>query len=87
MRYLLNPKNNKVVKVVTFGAPLVIAHEPNETEIDPRVFRDLLLHVHNYIFSCDIVPRLLGKGISKSGTYCVRCVSRLCAHNTFEGLE
>lgn len=55
------------VQVRTFGAPLVFAHTAEVTRLDSDVEQGLRDHVHNYILSCDIIPRLLGKGISKLG--------------------
>lgn len=57
------------VQVLTFGAPLVFAHPAAVTRMDSDVEQGLRGHVHNYVLSCDIIPRLLGKGISKLGVW------------------
>lgn len=66
---------------VTFGAPLVIAHTETEQRLDAGLFESVKPHIANYIYACDIVPRLLGKGLSRNGapTWPLVPPPRVCA--------
>ncbi|KNC82711.1 hypothetical protein SARC_05012 [Sphaeroforma arctica JP610] len=53
------------VKVVTFGAPLVFARNALEDKALPTALTAAMKgRTFNFVFGCDVVPRLLGTGLS-----------------------
>jgi hypothetical protein len=55
------------VSVYTYGAPLVFAAPEYRGDLPPELTRLMGGRVHSFVLNADIVPRLLGSGLSATG--------------------